>query len=153
MSVTTDGWDRSVGRERTPLEWQLMSMRIDLSDLAPLIAARGAGFLLSSIMDSRPHAAHLSFQIADADDQVERRCKAGRTTIGNCRQQPGVSVLWPALSQPLMTNDVTADDTDDGFNPAHYSIIVDGEARVDGDDHVIVTVTNAVFHRPAPPVE
>lgn len=134
-----------------------MSMRIDLSDLAPLIAARGAGFLLSSIMDSRPHAAHLSFQIAAADDQVELRCKAGRTTIGNCRQQPGVSVLWPALSQPLMISDSGGDsgdtDADYGFNPAHYSIIVDGEARVDGDDHVIVNVTNAVFHRPAPPVE
>lgn len=105
--------------------------------------------MLSSIMDSRPHAAHLSFQIAAAEEQVELRCKAGRTTIGNCRQQPGVSILWPALSQPLLS----ADDGEDGFNPAHYSIIVDGEARVDGDDHVIVAVTNAVFHRPAPPVD
>ncbi len=132
-------------------------MRIDLSDLAPLIVARGSGFLLTSIMDSRPHAADLNFEVAAADGQVELRCKAGRTTIGNCSQQPGVSVLWPAQSQPLLSpTEVPGADSaagDSGFNPAHYSIIVDGEARVDGDSHVIVSVTNAVFHRPAPPVE
>lgn len=125
-------------------------MRIDLSDLAPLLAARGSGFLLSSIMDSRPHAAHLSFEIAAADGQVELRAKVGRTTMGNCRNQPGVSLLWPAMTQPLMTPG--NDDSGEEFNPSHYSIIADGEARAVDDDYVVVSITSAVFHRPAPPI-
>lgn len=130
-------------------------MRIDLSDLAPLVASRGSGYLLTSIMDSRPHAAHLSFEVAAADGRVELRAKAGRTSVGNCEQQPGVTVLWPATSQPLMSAETVGEsgqEADGGFNPAHYSIIVDGEARVDSGEYVIVSVTNAVFHRPARPL-
>lgn len=108
-----------------------MSIRVEMDDLPAEILSRGAGYLLTSIMDSRPHAAHLGFEVATADGQVELRAAAGNTSRGNCAQRPAVTVLWAPVA-------------DDG-----YSLIVDGEARVDGE-HVIVTVTSAVLHRPAP---
>ncbi len=88
--------------------------------------------MLSSVMDSRPHAAHLTFEVAAADGQVELRAGAGRTARGNCSQRPSVTVLWPAIE------------------PGGHSLIVDGEARLDGEEHVIVTAISAVLHRPAP---
>ncbi|MGH1493080.1 MAG: hypothetical protein ACRBK7_27405 [Acidimicrobiales bacterium] len=109
-----------------------MSIRVESADLPDEILARGPGFLLSSVMDSRPHAAHLSFEVAAANGQVELRAGAGRTARANCQQRPAVTVLWPSIEA-------------DG-----HSLIVDGEARLDGDEHVIITVTSAVLHRPAP---
>lgn len=120
-----------------------MSIRVEPVDLPVHIASRGGGFLLSSVMDSRPHAAHLPFQIAAAGGQVQLRAKVGRTSHHNCRQRPSVTVLWPALPAehaPVVIN---------GEDVGRYSLIVDGEARLDGDEHVVIAVTGAVFHRPA----
>ena len=103
-----------------------------MADLPAQIVSRGPGYLLSSIMDSRPHAANLNFQVAAADGQVQLRCAAGRTARANCERRPAVTLLFP---QP----------DDEGF-----SLIVDGEARVDDEDHVIITAVGAVLHRPAP---
>lgn len=112
-----------------------MSIRVEMADLPDQILARGPGFLLSSIMDSRPHAVHLNFQVAAADDQVQLRGAAGQTARANCRMRPAVAIVFP---QP----------DDQGM-----SLIVDGEARVDDDDHVIVTVVGAILHRPAPEIQ
>ena len=112
-----------------------MSIRVEMADLPTEIVARGPGFLLSSVMDSRPHAVHLRFEVATDGDQVELRSPAGRTARGNCANRPAVTVLFP------------------GTDPAGYSLLVDGEARLDGDEHIVVTATSAVLHRPAPPVE
>ena len=108
-----------------------MSIRVELADLPQEIVARGPGFLLTSIMDSRPHAAHLGFEVAAAEGQVQLRAKVGRTSKGNCAQRPAVTILWPSVE------------------PGGHSLIVDGEARIDGDEHVIVVATSAVLHRPA----
>lgn len=114
-------------------------MRVEMADLPAEIVPRGGGFLLTSVQDSRPHAAHLGFEVAiapvdggaEGSAQVELRAKVGRTSYGNCRMRPSVTVLWPSA--------------EDGG----YSLIVDGEARTDGDEHIVVTVTSAVLHRPA----
>ncbi len=109
-----------------------MSIRVELADLPEEIVTRGPGYLLSSIMDSRPHAAHLQFQVAAADGQVQLRAAAGNTARANCRTRPAVTVLFPPIEE------------------GGYSLIVDGEARVDDEDHVIVSAVGAVLHRPAP---
>ncbi len=109
-----------------------MSISVEMAELPAEIVARGPGFLLSSVMDSRPHAAHLTFEVAAQGEQVELRAAAGRTARANCSARPAVTVLWPAVEA--------------GGN----SLIVDGEARLDGDEYVIVTAVNAVLHRPAP---
>lgn len=103
-----------------------------MAELPAEIVSRGAGYLLSSVMDSRPHAAHLRFEVAAADDQVELRAKAGRTARANCEQRPAVTMLWPSVE------------------PDGYSLIVDGEARIADDEHVVITAVSAVLHRPAP---
>ena len=124
-----------------------MSIRVDLADLPHHIARRGGGFLLTSIMDSRPHVAHLRFEVAAAEDQVQLRAQVGRTSHANCRHRPAVTVLFPALV-PGSIEDGPA--VVDATNIDEYSLILDGEARPDGDSHVIIAVTDSVFHRPAP---
>ncbi len=108
-----------------------MSIKVDLTDLPNEMIERGAGFLLTSIHDSRPHVAHHHFEVAAADGQVQVRVKPGATSMGNADLLPSCTLLWPA------NNDFS------------YSLIVDGEARVD-DEHLIISVVNAVLHRPAP---
>lgn len=103
-----------------------------MADLPQAIVTRGPGFLLSSVMDSRPHAAHLAFEVAAAEGQVQLRASAGRTARANCQARPAVTVLFPVPD-------------DEG-----YSLIVDGEALVTDDEYVIISVVGAVLHRPAP---
>lgn len=94
-------------------------------------------------MDSRPHVAHLPFQIAVAQGRVELRARVGQTSYHNCRQRSSVTVLWPAVpegGEPMMI---------DGHDVGRFSLIVDGEARLDGEEHVIISVTGAILHRPA----
>jgi hypothetical protein len=109
-----------------------MSIRVEMADLPAQIVSRGSGFLLSSIMDSRPHAASFNFQVAAAEGQVQLRCAAGQTARANCQRRPAVTLLFPRPDE-------------EGF-----TLIVDGEARVDDDDHVVITAVGAVLHRPAP---
>ncbi len=125
-----------------------MSIRVDMAELPDHIVRRGGGFLLTSIMDSRPHAAHLPFQVAAAEGQVQLRARVGRTSYGNCGQRPTVTVLWP--SAVGATGSPRSSDANEEPDLDRYSLIVDGEARLDGPEHVIITVTGAVFHRPAP---
>lgn len=126
-----------------------MSIRVDMNRLPQEIVDRGPGFLMTSIMDSRPHAAHQRFEVATDQGQVELRAHVGRTSHANCQSRPSVTVLWPAVFDDGGSSDP---DTEPGAEPDvdRYSLIVDGEARVDGPEHVIITVTGAVFHRPAP---
>ena len=130
-----------------------MSIRVDMADLASHVVGRGGGFLLSAIMDSRPHVAHLVFDVASDGGQVELRARVGRTSYANCERQSSVTVLWPS---PLAVAERQSGDAGDaGSDDADldaYSLIVDGEARPDGPDHVIITATSALFHRPAPVV-
>lgn len=110
-----------------------MSIRVEMAELPQEVVKRGSGFLLSSVMDSRPHAVLLRWEVAAAEGQVQMRAGAGKTARANCRMRPAVTVLFPS---------------DD---PEGYSLIVDGEARIDDEDeHVIITVVGAVLHRPAP---
>ena len=125
-----------------------MSIRVDMADLPRHIVSRGGGFLLTSIMDSRPHVAHLPFQIASGEGQVQLRARVGRTSYGNCGQRPTVTVLWPAVTGGAPAPDASSDSGEPDLD--RYSLIVDGEARLDGPEHVIIVVTGAVFHRPVP---
>lgn len=106
-------------------------MRVEMTDLPREIVERGAGFLLTSIVDSRPHAAHHHFEVAAAGGQVQLRVAPGNTSRQNAAARPSVTILWPA----------TVDNS--------YSLIVDGEARID-EEYLIISVVNAVLHRPAP---
>ncbi|MBK8958883.1 MAG: hypothetical protein IPM80_10720 [Proteobacteria bacterium] len=86
--------------------------------------------LLSSGDDGRPHAVAVTVRV-DGNELVLR---AGKRSLANVSARKLVSVLWGAPS---------ADD---------YSLIVDGEARVSGNDAELrITITRAVLHRPGAP--
>ena len=86
--------------------------------------------LLSIGDDGRPHAVAVTVRV-DGEQLV---MSAGKRSLANVSARKRVSVLWGAPS---------ADD---------YSLIVDGEAIISGNDGELrVTITRAVLHRPGPP--
>ena len=104
-----------------------MSIEVPLPDLAAEVANRGPGYLLTATTDSRPHVMHLNF----AADGPVLRTDVGRSAARNIVAQPAVTLLWPPPE------------------PGGYSLIVDGEAAIEGEATAVVTATHAVLHRPA----
>ena len=87
-----------------------------------------SAFLLTVSDDQTSHVAHMTFRV----DQGTLRCPVSRTAARNVDQRPKVVILWPPHEA-------------DG-----YSMIVDAECRVEGDE-LCVTPTSGVLHRPATP--
>ncbi|MEM8904763.1 MAG: hypothetical protein AAGA17_11730 [Actinomycetota bacterium] len=108
-----------------------MSIPVDLDALADAIAERGpVAYFLTGGPDGRPHATHATVEV----DGGLLRVGAGRKTARNAGERPAVSFLWPPAEE------------------GGYSMIVDGDAVIEGDEgeHVaVVTPTFAVLHRPA----
>ena len=109
-----------------------MSIKVDLTDLADKVVARGAGFLVTTGSDGRPHTTQVVFEI----DGQTLRAPAGRKTCLNIAAQPLVALLWP----PAMAGD--------------YNLIIDGDATaVDLDDegkgYAVIEATHAILHRNA----
>lgn len=103
-----------------------MSIAVAIEDLAAEVEKRGPGYLLTTTADSRPHVMHFHFTI----DGARLETGVGRSAARNIEAQAAVTLLWPPM--------------DDGG----YSLIVDGEAVVEGESAVITALT-AVLHRPA----
>jgi hypothetical protein len=105
-----------------------MSIDVELNDLRE-VAARQAQvvYLLTVSDDARPHAVAITAYIGE----TTITCEAGRRSCANATDRPNVSLLWPPA------------------RPEDYSLIVDGEAVVDGSS-MQITPRHAVRHRPAP---
>ena len=109
-----------------------MSIKVEVGDIAQHVNARGAGYLVTTGTDGRPHTTQVLF---DLEGQT-LRAPAGRKTIRNIQAQPLVALLWPPAS---------ADD---------YNLIIDGTAEVvdvndDGLGYASITATHAILHRNA----
>lgn len=109
-----------------------MSVKVDLADLGEHVTPRGAGYLVTTGPDGRPHTTQVQFELQG----LTLRAPAGRKTIRNIEAQPLVALLWPPAS---------ADD---------FNLIVDGTATVvdvnhDGLGFASVEVTHAILHRNA----
>ncbi len=108
-----------------------MSIPVEVEALPETVARYGpATFLLTTGVDGRPHATHVIVEI----DSATLRCGIGRRTARNASEHPLVSFLWPPAE------------------PGGYSLIVDGEIRIEhAEDEPlgIVSATKAVLHRPA----
>lgn len=109
-----------------------MSIKVDLADLAEHVGGRGAGYLVTTGVDGRPHTTQVIFEL----DGLTLRAPAGRKTVRNIEAQPLVALLWPPAS---------ADD---------YNLIIDGTASVadvndDGLGYAVIEATHAILHRNA----
>lgn len=104
-----------------------MSIPVEIADLNTALADFGAGYLLSVGSGGRVKAVTVEPRIVEGRMVV---AGPGRGSLANVGVNAAVTVLFPPLAQ------------------RGYTLLVDGEAAVDGDD-VHVTPTGAVLHRPA----
>ena len=109
-----------------------MSIKVELADLAEHVDSRGAGYLVTTGPDGRPHTTQVMFELSG----TTLRAKAGRKTVRNIEAQPLVALLWPPAS------------VDD------YNLIIDGTAEAvdvndDGLGFAQIEATHAILHRNA----
>jgi hypothetical protein len=105
-----------------------MSILVELNDLREVATQQAqVVYLLTVSDDARPHAVAITAYIGE----TMITCEAGRRSCANASIRPAVSLLWPPA------------------RPDDYSLIVDGEASVDGST-MQITPLHAVRHRPAP---
>ena len=101
-----------------------MSVAVELEELRAQIASAGADVFLLSVRDGeRPHAVS-AVVTWDGDELV---VPATSRSASNVAAAPSVTLLWPSSGQD-------------------YSLIVDGSARVEGEQ-LRITPTHAVLHR------
>jgi hypothetical protein len=104
-----------------------VSVPIDLHALRATADPLGDEVLLTTVdAASRPHVVSTLLRWEDGRIVVG----AGRRTGANVSEHPIVTLLWPARH--------------DGA----YRLIVDGDARIEGD-RVVITPTFAILHRVA----
>ena len=98
---------------------------MELEALAEQVSIEGPHALLVTVNEEdRPHAVAVEVTV----DAGRLRAGAGSRTAANITRRPGVSLVWPSLV------------------PGSYSLIVDGDAAVDGAE-VVVEPSRAVRHR------
>ncbi len=105
-----------------------MSIPVAIDDLISATGDYGWAYLLTVRDDLRPHVV----AVTPAWAGTELTMDVGRGTAHNVSVRPTVSLCYPPV--------------DDGG----YSLIVDGDAFLDGESAVRFVPTGAVLHRPAP---
>jgi hypothetical protein len=106
-----------------------MSIPVKLDSLDEALADYGYAYLMTVGETQRTHVVAVTPALQDGVLRVEQ---PGRRTASNAETRPGASLVFPPAE------------------PGGYSLIVDGDARRDGDQ-LLVTPTSAVLHRPAEP--
>jgi hypothetical protein len=104
-----------------------VSIEVPLDELASTAAGRRFGYLVTVADDGHAHVVAL---VPEATGH-RLRFDAGGSSCRNASARPTVTVVFPPTDADA------------------FSIVVDGNATVDGDV-VDVTATRAVRHRPAP---
>jgi hypothetical protein len=105
-----------------------MSIPVAIDDLAPAIEQYGWAYLLTVRDDLRAHIV----AVTPAWDGAELVMEVGRGTGRNASERPAVSLCYPPAE------------------PDGYSLIIDGDASLEGEYVVRFAPTGAVLHRPAP---
>lgn len=103
-----------------------MSIAVPLDELAERLAAYPWGYLVTVRDDGRAQTLAVPTEYADG----ALVATVGKRGAENATARPNVALVFP------------------GPTGADFSLVVDGEAAVDGDQ-VRVTPTWAVLHRPA----
>jgi len=105
-----------------------MSIPVAIDDLEAATGGYGWAYLLTVRDDLRPHIV----AVTPMWDGAQLEMDVGRGTARNAAARSSISLCYPPVE-------------DDG-----YSLIVDGDASVEGESTVRFVPTGAVLHRPAP---
>lgn len=104
-----------------------MSIPVELQTLAGIVHDYRSAYLMTNSEKGAPHAVQVAAVLEGGDVVVST---VGRRTRDNALARPAVGLLWPPKAE------------------GDYSLIVDGEARVEGDA-IRIKPTRAVLHRPS----
>jgi hypothetical protein len=105
-----------------------VSVEVALDGLRDEIRSRGAHAYVVTVSSGGPHVVSAVTEW----DGDRLACGAGTRTAANVNASAAVALLWPSADLP------------------GYSLIVDGDAAVDGD-RLVIRPTRAVLHRTAGP--
>lgn len=102
-----------------------MSIPVDLAALGEALGRHDTAYLLTAD-DQRPHVAEVFPELSDGVVVLAEPGRTARRTVG---ERPAVTVLMPPRER------------------GGYTLIVDGDAVLDGDGALRITPTTAVLHR------
>lgn len=109
-----------------------MSVKIEPTLIGEHLAGREFVYLITN-SNERSHVVALRPVLTN---NIARFANTGRTPLANVAANSSVTLTWPPC------------DSTQTHEHAKYSLVADGTATVVGDE-LLVTITNAVFHRPA----
>lgn len=109
-----------------------MSVKVEPTLIGEHVAGREFVYLITH-NGERSHVVALR---PDLNNDIARFSNTGRTPLANVAANSSVTLTWPPC------------DATQSHEHAKYSLVADGVATVEGDE-LLVTITNAVFHRPA----
>jgi hypothetical protein len=109
-----------------------LSVKIEPTHIGEHLAGREFVYLITN-SNERSHVVALRPEMLN---DIARFSNTGRTPLANVAANSSVTLTWPPC------------DSTQTHEHAKYSVVADGVARIDGEE-ILVTITNAVFHRPA----
>ena len=109
-----------------------MSVKVEPTLIGEHLAGREFVYLITNNSE-RSHVVALRPEL---NNDIARFSNTGRTPLANVAANSSVTLTWPPC------------DSTQTHEHSKYSLVADGIAVVEGDE-VLVTITNAVFHRPA----
>ena len=109
-----------------------MSVKVEPTHLGEHLAGREFVYLITN-NGERSHVVALR---PDLNKDIARFANTGRTPLANVAANSSVTLTWPPC------------DSTQTHEHAKYSVVADGVATIVGDE-LLVSITNAVLHRPA----
>ena len=109
-----------------------MSVKVEPTLIGEHLAGREFVYLITH-NGERSHVVALR---PDLKNDIARFSNTGRTPLANVAANSSVTLTWPPC------------DSTQTHEHSKYSLVADGVATVEGEE-LLVTITNAVFHRPA----
>ena len=109
-----------------------LSVKIEPTLISEHLAGRDFVYLITN-SNERSHVVALRPVLTN---NIARFANTGRTPLANVVANSSVTLTWPPC------------DATQTHEHVKYSLVADGVATINGDE-ILVTITNAVFHRPA----
>jgi hypothetical protein len=109
-----------------------LSIKIEPTLIGEHLAGREFVYLITN-SNERSHVVALRPVLTN---NIARFVNTGRTPLANVAANSSVTLTWPPCDQSQ------------SHEHSKYSLVADGAATIEGDE-LVVSITSAVFHRPA----